>query len=86
MFSADALNSIVWRPDGSELAMIVRPRADSFEEWIMVLDVESGNVVSRVPIDILNSQQDRWPTEDWEVEFPVLMGDFENCAAPPELQ
>jgi hypothetical protein len=82
LLEVDAANSLVWRPDGERLALIVRPYPDSFEEEVWVIETEKGGLVNRIPIDFDNSYSDAWPMEDWGVEFPTLMDTFETCVGP----
>jgi hypothetical protein len=82
LLEVDAANSLVWHPDGTRLALIVRPTAESYEEQVWIIDPDNGNVVVRIPIDVDNAYSEIWPMEDWGVEFPVLMDSFETCTAP----
>jgi hypothetical protein len=82
LLEADAANSLVWKPDGERLALIVRPYQDSFEEQVLVVDAEDGGILSRIPLDVDGTYSDDWPMDDWETEFPVLQGGIEQCTAP----
>jgi DNA-directed RNA polymerase specialized sigma24 family protein len=83
----DNATSLVWKPDGTQLAFISRTVGSPNSFNLIVLDAESGKLLSRQPYpapgnspaqNILTS-----PPLDWGVPFPVGMGDLGACAAPP---
>jgi WD40 repeat protein len=85
--------SLVWSPDGSQLALIVvvnnsnrqsGSSATTVEE-IWVLDTASGAVVFREPLDLLNGRPiGDWPMLTWGVDFPVdVVKGLEGCASVP---
>lgn len=79
---AYAINSLVWRPDGERLAAVVRPAVDSSEDLIFVLSIEDGRILYRIPLSVESIHENAWWMENWGVEFPVTMDNFESCAAP----
>ena len=74
--------SLVWKPDGTQLALIARLYADSYEEQILVVDASSGTIVYNSPVDYQTGGGGEWPMVEWGVEFPVGIGGLEQCAAP----
>jgi DNA-directed RNA polymerase specialized sigma24 family protein/LysM repeat protein len=83
----DHASSLVWKPDGKRLAYINRSTGSQPRFSLVVLDVESGEVVSRqsfpAPADPPAQNVQAWPPLQWGVSFPVGMGDLGACAAPP---
>jgi DNA-directed RNA polymerase specialized sigma24 family protein len=79
------LNSLVWDPQGTSLAMIARYEPGSYSEFVTVFDIESGKISYNAPIDYQsNAVREDWPMLDWGVEFPVEMGGMDDCAMPPQ--
>jgi LysM repeat protein/DNA-directed RNA polymerase specialized sigma24 family protein len=85
--AANLAYSLAWRPDGKQLAYISQPAGPSSIASLVVVDVESGEVVSRqsfpAPGDSLTQIVRTWPHIQWGVRFPVGMGDLGACAASP---
>ena len=83
----DHATSLVWNPDGKQLAYISLPVRPQSSISLFVLDVESGEVVSRqsfpAPADPPAQNAQAWLPLQWGVPFPVGMGDLGACAAPP---
>jgi DNA-directed RNA polymerase specialized sigma24 family protein/LysM repeat protein len=85
--AANLAYSLAWKPDGKQLAYISQPAGPSSIASLVVVDVESGEVVSRqsfpAPGDSLTQIVRTWPHIQWGVPFPVGMGDLGACAAAP---
>jgi DNA-directed RNA polymerase specialized sigma24 family protein/LysM repeat protein len=83
----DHATSLAWKPDSKQLAYTSRPAGSQSSFYLVVLDVESGEVVSRqpfpAPADPPAQNVQTWPPLQWGVPFPVGMGDLGACAAPP---
>jgi DNA-directed RNA polymerase specialized sigma24 family protein len=83
----DHATSLVWKPDGKQLAYISWPDGSPPSFSMVVLDAESGKLLSRQPYPAPGNspaQNDLTPTPlQWGVPFPVGMGDLGACAAPP---
>jgi DNA-directed RNA polymerase specialized sigma24 family protein/LysM repeat protein len=81
----DSATSLVWNPNGRQLAYISRPGGTQTRYSLVVLNVGSGEVVSRQPFpgDPLTQNAQTWLPLKWGVPFPVEMGDLGACAAPP---
>jgi DNA-directed RNA polymerase specialized sigma24 family protein/LysM repeat protein len=84
---ADLAYSLVWKPDGKQLAYISQTSGPPSNASLVVLDMESGKVVSRqsfpMPGDPPAKNVLIQPPLQWKVPFPVGMGDLGACAAPP---
>jgi hypothetical protein len=76
-------SSLVWSPDGERLALMARYQADSFEDYVVVINTYSGVVEYSESIDYARRPGNPWPVAAWGVEFPVEMGGLEACAKPP---
>lgn len=87
------LRSMAWSRRGDFLALIGAPRRSGRYELVL-LQVESGQVVYRQRLDLAEAAQyrERWvqgmPAAWWHaftptVQFPIRMGGAESCAAPP---
>jgi hypothetical protein len=65
---------------------LIATTASVLDEEVLVIDVQTGAVTYREPIDIgsgnPNGGQD-WPMVEWGTDFPVEMGGLEACTAPP---
>ncbi len=87
LLSVDSATSLVWRPDGRQLAFIGQPAGPQSNFSLVVLDAESGEVVSHqsfpAPADTPAPNVQTWPPLKWGVPFPVEMGDLGACSAPP---
>ena len=87
LLSVNSATSLVWKPDGKQLAYISQSAGSQSSFSLVVLDVESGKVVSRqsfpAPGDTPAQNDQAWPPIKWGVPFPVEMGDLGACAAPP---
>ena len=81
---ADA-KSLVWSPDGKSLAMIARYQASSYDDYVSVVDVETGEETYKSPVDYTSRTSTDWPMTEWGVEFPVDMGGLGACSAPPTM-
>jgi hypothetical protein len=80
--------SIVWNPDGTQLALITRTFPGSSEEYVLVLDGATGEILYNFSenIDYGMYHSMEWPMNEWGTEFPVEMGGLAACAAPPQNQ
>ncbi len=79
-------NSLVWSPDGNQLALIARIQSNEYLEEILVYDLNSGQIVYRSSIDFEDNRSQDWPMAEWGVDFPVEMGDLTICAASPIME
>jgi LysM repeat protein len=85
--AANLAYSLVWKPDGKQLAYISQTLGPRSSLSVIVLDVQSGEVMSRqsfpasneLPAQIVQT----WQPMQWGVPFPVGMGDLGACAAAP---
>lgn len=79
--------SLAWKPDGKQLAYISQSAGRSSIASLIVIDVESGEMVSRQSFPASNEPPAQivhtWPPMQWGVPFPVGMGDLGACAAAP---
>ena len=77
--------SIVWSPDGTQLALITRTFPGSNEEYVLVLDGATGEILYNFSenIDYGMYHNMEWPMNEWGTKFPVEMGGLAACAAPP---
>jgi DNA-directed RNA polymerase specialized sigma24 family protein/LysM repeat protein len=84
---ADLAYSLVWKPDGKQLAYISQAAGPPSNASLVVLDMESGKVLSRqsfpMPGDPPAKNVLIQPPLQWKVPFPVGMGDLGACAARP---
>jgi DNA-directed RNA polymerase specialized sigma24 family protein/LysM repeat protein len=84
---ADLAYSLVWKPDGKQLAYIGQTAGPPSNASLVVLDAESGKVMSRqsfpMPGDPPAKNVLIQPPLQWGVPFPVGMGDLGACAARP---
>lgn len=76
-------SSLVWSPDGQQIAIIARYQSSTYLEEIFIYDANTGEILSRHPLDFANSQPVHFPTEEWGIEFPVEMGGISNCTGRP---
>jgi DNA-directed RNA polymerase specialized sigma24 family protein/LysM repeat protein len=83
----DSAASLVWKPDGKQMAFISRSADSPSIASLVVLDVESGEMVSQQsfpePGNLPAQNVQTLPTLQWGVPFPVGMGDLGACAASP---
>ncbi len=77
-----AASSLVWSPDGDQIALIARFEPSSYNEHIVVMRTATKQVLYSQPIDIAHFARD-WPLQSWGVEFPVNMGGLAECTRPP---
>ncbi len=79
--------SLVWKPDGKQLAYISQSPGSPSSFNLVVLDAESGKLLSRQDYPTPGNSPDQNtltpPSLQWGVTFPVGMGDLGACAAPP---
>ncbi len=79
--------SLAWKPDGKQLAYVSQSAGSRSSFSLVVLDVKSGEILSRqplpVPVEPPARNDQTWPPLQWGVPFPVGMGDLGACAAPP---
>lgn len=71
--------SLVWSPDGQHLAFIARYQADSFNENVVVIQIDNAKTIYSKPLDLSAAIDISLPTLQWGVTFPVEMGGMENC-------
>ncbi|MEW5869374.1 MAG: LysM peptidoglycan-binding domain-containing protein [Chloroflexota bacterium] len=76
------VRSLVWSPDGEQLALIARLNEGSAEDYVMVYS-KSGDLLYSSSIDTESNAHSNWPMDTWEVTFPVEMGRMDACAMPP---
>jgi DNA-directed RNA polymerase specialized sigma24 family protein/LysM repeat protein len=83
----DSATSLVWKPDGKQLAYISQPAGSQTSFSLVVVDAESGEVLSRQSFPATGDPPAQnvltWPPLQWGVPFPVEMGDLGACAAAP---
>jgi hypothetical protein len=84
-FKAWDVRSLVWSPDGENLAMIAH-LDESGEEHVVVVDASGAKTtIYSAAIDVQGNRDQRdWPMLEWGVEFPVDRGGMDDCARPPE--
>lgn len=63
--------------------MISRSDPGSYLENVTVFGVISRQITYNASIDILSNPAGDWPVLKWGVEFPVEMGNMDDCANPP---
>ena len=79
------VKSLVWSPDGQSLAFIGREVPSQYQDEVMVIRVDSGEVTFRSTIDMGSNQgSSEWPPSQWGVTFPLEMGGLEKCSLPPD--
>jgi DNA-directed RNA polymerase specialized sigma24 family protein/LysM repeat protein len=85
--AANLVFSLTWKPDGKQLAYISQAESPPSNASLVILDVESEEVVSRqsfpTPGDPPALNVLTQPPLQWGVPFPVGMGDLGTCAAAP---
>ena len=77
-----AANSLVWSPDGKFLAFIARFEASDTEDFVVVIDVETGETTYTASVDYESNATPDWPMLTWGVEFPVEAQGLEQCRLP----
>ena len=76
-------NSLVWSPDGGYVAFIGQ-RSDTPEYNIMVVNIDLGEIIFESIVQLTEGPQKFiWPDLNWELEFPIPIGDMGACAEPP---
>jgi hypothetical protein len=80
---ADA-RSLVWSPDGRLIAMIARLEIGSHQEYILVVDAKTGEIIYKAAIETESDPAQTWPALHWGVDFPVEMGGLDECSQPPK--
>jgi hypothetical protein len=80
---ADA-KSLVWSPDGEQIAMIARYQPSSYNEDVISIRADDGEIVYSASIDFGSGKSANWPPLNWGTQFPVQMGGLSSCAAAPK--
>lgn len=75
--------SLIWSPDGRNLAMIARFKPKNAAEYLLVLDVQTGDLVYSAPLESSVQVINDWLIGEWGVEFPQEARRLDECAAPP---
>jgi len=77
------VKSLVWNPDGTSLGMIARPEVGSYADYVVVYDLQMDKITYSTPVDYESNAFQEWPMLKWGIEFPVEMGEMDDCAKPP---
>lgn len=78
------VKSLVWSPDGQSLAFIGREVPSQYQDDVMVIRVDSGEVTFHSSLDMGGNQgSSEWPPIKWGLNFPVEMGKLEACVSSP---
>lgn len=79
-----AARSLIWSPDGTQLAMIADLEGGLTSEQILIYNLEEDRVQTlSTPLDQSDSEEKDWPVAEWGVEFPVERTGLDHCADPP---
>jgi RNA polymerase sigma factor (sigma-70 family) len=85
IFQLGDIKSLVWSPDGQSLAFIGRNAPPQFNDEVVVIRSDTGEVTYRSSVDVLsNNNSPEWPPLKWGVDFPVEMGGLGKCSLPPQ--
>lgn len=85
LMSLTSARSLVWSPDGAQLAMIADLEGGLVSEQVLVMDLEENRVQTlSEPIEDLATDKKDWPVAEWGVEFPVERLGLDACAEPPQ--
>jgi DNA-directed RNA polymerase specialized sigma24 family protein len=87
LLNIEYVRSMMWSPDGEQLAIIGNWESPEYDEEVMVIDPRKGYVLDSTPY---NSRGDSAVPDipDWVTgqSFPAWMGSLDACAAPPQSQ
>jgi hypothetical protein len=84
LIDLEMVSSLVWSPDGRQLALVGREAGSRYGQNALIVDTSTGKVSRRYSLsDSRAGMPVDWPTQEWGVQFPVGMGGLEACAAPP---
>jgi DNA-directed RNA polymerase specialized sigma24 family protein len=87
LLNIEYVRSMMWSPDGTQLAIIGNWESPEYDEEVMVIDPRKGYVLDSTPYNYRgDSPVPDLP--DWvsEQSFPAWMGSLDACAAPPQSQ
>jgi hypothetical protein len=85
LMDLEMVSSLVWSPDGRQLALVGREAGSRYGQNALIVDTSTGKVSRRYPLnDARAGMPVDWPTQEWSVQFPVGMGGLEACAEPPK--
>jgi RNA polymerase sigma-70 factor (ECF subfamily) len=76
------VKSLVWSPDGTSLAFIARLQPNDYQDFMVVVDTQSGRTTYQNSVDFESNAIPDWPTLKWGVQFPVEMDQLQQCALP----
>ncbi|MEJ2305433.1 MAG: hypothetical protein P8Y14_28270, partial [Anaerolineales bacterium] len=87
LLNIEYVRSMMWSPDGEQLAIIGNWESPEYDEEVMVIDPRKGYVLDSTPY---NYRGDSAVPElpDWVSgqSFPAWMGSLDACAASPRTQ
>lgn len=87
LLNIEYVRSLMWSPDGEQLAVTGNWESPEYDEEVIVIDPRKGYVLDSAPYDYRgdNAVQD---LPDWVSgqSFPAWMGSLDACAAPPQSQ
>jgi WD40 repeat protein len=87
LLNIEYVRSMIWSPDGEQLAVIGNWESPEYDEEVMVIDPRKGYVLYSSPY---NYRGDNTIPDlpDWisAESFPAWMGSLDACAAPPQSQ
>jgi DNA-directed RNA polymerase specialized sigma24 family protein len=87
LLNIEYVRSLMWSPDGEQLAIIGNWESPEYDEEVMVVDSHTGRVLTSTPYNYRgDSAVPDLP--DWisEKSFLAWMGSLDACAAPPQSQ
>ncbi|HEX6304179.1 MAG TPA: hypothetical protein VFZ76_08325 [Anaerolineales bacterium] len=87
LLNLEYVRSLMWAPDGEQLAIIGNWESPEYNEEIMVIDPDTGKVTYYTPYNY-HGQIAVPELPDWMADrtFPEFMTGLEACAAAPQTQ
>ena len=87
LLNIEYVRSMMWSPDGEQLAIIGNWESPEYDEEVMVIDPRKGYVLDSTPYNY-RGDSPVLDLPDWvpEQSFPAWMGSLDACAAPPQSQ
>ncbi len=85
LLNLEYVRSMMWSPDGKYLAIIGNWESPEYNEEVIVINSETGEVIYYSPYNF-GDELTALDIPAWiqEITFPEYMGGLDACAAPPE--